>query len=48
MPVFAQRLIDAGSGEPSIMPPEEFTARSSRDYERYGQADPLDRHLKVD
>src|SRR4029078_7291091 len=34
MPVVAQRLINAGSGEPSIMPLPELTALLRRDYER--------------
>ena len=36
-PIIAQRLIAAGSGEPSILPLEEFSAMIRRDYERYGQ-----------
>ncbi len=36
-PEVAQRLIAAGSGEPSIMPLDEFAAMIRRDYERYGQ-----------
>jgi tripartite-type tricarboxylate transporter receptor subunit TctC len=37
MPIVAQRLIAAGSGEPSILSLEEFSAMIRRDYERYGE-----------
>jgi tripartite-type tricarboxylate transporter receptor subunit TctC len=36
-PIIAQRLIAAGSGEPSMLPLAEFSAMIRRDYERYGQ-----------
>ena len=36
-PVIAQRLIAAGSGEPSIMSLEEFSAMIRRDHEQLGQ-----------
>ena len=47
MPIIAQRLIAAGSGEPSILSLEEFSAMIRRDYERYGQVI-RDIGLKVD
>jgi tripartite-type tricarboxylate transporter receptor subunit TctC len=47
MPAVAQRLINAGSGEPSILPLDEFTAMIRRDYERYGQVI-KDIGLKID
>jgi tripartite-type tricarboxylate transporter receptor subunit TctC len=47
MPVIAQRLIAAGSGEPSVMPLAEFNAMIRRDYERYGQVI-RDIGLKID
>jgi len=37
MPVVGQRLVASGSGEPSILPLEDFTAMIRRDYERYGE-----------
>ena len=37
MPVIAERLINAGSGEPSIMPLDEFTAMIRRDHDQLGQ-----------
>ena len=37
MPIVGQRLVASGSGEPSILPLEEFTAMIRRDYERYGE-----------
>lgn len=36
-PEIAQRLINAGSGEPFIATPEEFSALIRRDYERNGE-----------
>src|SRR5262249_14370034 len=47
MPVIAQRLVAAGSGEPSIMPLDEFAAMIRRDSERYGQVI-RDIGLKID
>ena len=37
MPEVAQRLINAGSGEPSIMPLDEFVAMIRRDHDQLGQ-----------
>jgi tripartite-type tricarboxylate transporter receptor subunit TctC len=37
MPSVAQRLINAGSGEPLMMPLDQFAAMVRRDYERYGE-----------
>lgn len=37
MPAVAQRLINAGSGEPLMLPLDQFTAMIRRDYERYGE-----------
>jgi len=37
MPVVAERLINAGSGEPSIMPLDEFTAMIRRDHDQLGE-----------
>jgi tripartite-type tricarboxylate transporter receptor subunit TctC len=37
LPEVAQRLISAGSGEPSILPLEELDAMIRRDHERYGR-----------
>src|SRR6185312_944182 len=36
-PDFKKRLADSGSGEPYIVPPEEFTARIRSDHEKYGK-----------
>ena len=36
-PEFTERLANAGSGEPYIVTPEEFTARIRSDYEKYGK-----------
>jgi tripartite-type tricarboxylate transporter receptor subunit TctC len=38
MPDVAKRLINSGSGEPSIVSDAEFKAMIKRDYERYGKA----------
>jgi tripartite-type tricarboxylate transporter receptor subunit TctC len=46
-PEVAQRLIAAGSGEPSILSLDELAAMIRRDYERYGQI-VRDIGLKVD
>jgi tripartite-type tricarboxylate transporter receptor subunit TctC len=46
-PTLRQRLIAAGSGEPSIMPLDEFNAMIRRDYDRFGQLI-RDIGLKVD
>jgi tripartite-type tricarboxylate transporter receptor subunit TctC len=35
-PEFRERLANSGSGEPWIVPPEEFAARIKSDYEKYG------------
>ncbi len=37
MPDIAQKLIDAGSGEPSLISVEEFSAMIANDYVRYGK-----------
>jgi tripartite-type tricarboxylate transporter receptor subunit TctC len=36
-PVIAERLINAGSGEPSIMSLDEFTAMIRRDHDQLGE-----------
>jgi tripartite-type tricarboxylate transporter receptor subunit TctC len=46
-PEIARRLLATGSGEPSILSLEEFSAMIERDYERYGQVI-RDIGLKVD
>jgi tripartite-type tricarboxylate transporter receptor subunit TctC len=38
MPDIAKKLIDSGSGEPSIVTPAEFAEMIKRDYDRYGAA----------
>jgi tripartite-type tricarboxylate transporter receptor subunit TctC len=47
MPDVARKLIDSGSGEPSIVTTEEFVAMIKRDYDRYGKAI-KDAGIKVD
>jgi len=47
MPDVARKLIDSGSGEPSIVTTEEFIAMIKRDYDRYGKAI-KDAGIKVD
>jgi tripartite-type tricarboxylate transporter receptor subunit TctC len=47
MPLIAERLVAAGSGEPSIMSLDEFGAMIRRDSERYGQVI-RDIGLKID
>jgi tripartite-type tricarboxylate transporter receptor subunit TctC len=47
MPDIAQKLINAGSGEPSLMSVEEFSAMIAEDYVRYGKVI-KDTGIKVD
>jgi tripartite-type tricarboxylate transporter receptor subunit TctC len=47
MPEVAQRLLNAGSGEPSLISIEEFTAMIAEDYVRYGKVI-KDTGIKVD
>jgi tripartite-type tricarboxylate transporter receptor subunit TctC len=47
MPDVAQKLLNAGSGEPSLMSVEEFSAMIAEDYVRYGKVI-KDTGIKVD
>ena len=47
MPEVAQKLLNAGSGEPSLISIEEFTAMIAEDYVRYGKVI-KDTGIKVD
>ena len=47
MPDIAQKLLNAGSGEPSLISVEEFTAMIADDYVRYGKII-KDTGIKVD
>ena len=47
MPEVAQALLNAGSGEPSLVSVEEFSAMIAKDYVRYGKII-KDTGIKVD
>ena len=47
LPEVAQTLINAGSGEPSLISVEEFSAMIAEDYVRYGKVI-KDTGIKVD